>query len=71
MRKTTTKTKEVWSACGCGGKESCFLCKGTGKFISETFTETIIEETPGMSVITYPLEDVIDADEVIPELEHK
>jgi hypothetical protein len=67
MRKTTTKTKEVWSVCRCGGKESCFLCKGTGKFISETFTETIIEEIPGKNIE----EDVIDADEVLPELEHK
>lgn len=64
MKKTTTKTK--WSACSCGGKQNCVLCRGTGKFVSELFTETIIEEVAGKSI-----DDVIDADEVLPELEHK
>lgn len=63
MRKTTTRTKEVWSACGCGGKENCYLCKGTGKFLSETLTETIIEETQEK-------EDIVEAEEVKPELEY-
>ncbi len=64
MKKTTTKTKEVWSACVCGGRLNCVLCQGTGKFVSELFTETIIEEVAGKSI-----DDVIDADEVLPELE--
>jgi len=67
MRKTTTKTKEVWSACACGGRSSCILCQGTGKFVSELFTETIIEDVAGKNIE----EEVIDATEVLPELEYK
>ncbi len=63
MKKTTTRTKEVWIACGCGG--SCNLCNGTGKFLSEVTTETITEETSEKD------EDVVEAEEVIYELENK
>ncbi len=60
MKKTTTRTKEIWVACGCGG--SCNLCNGTGKFLSEITTETITEETSEKD------EDVVEA-EVIPGFE--
>ncbi len=56
MKKTTTRTKEVWIACGCGG--SCNLCNGTGKFLSEVTTETITEETSQLP------EDVVEAEVV-------
>jgi hypothetical protein len=59
MKRTTTRTSEVWGQCTCGGGfANCPLCKGTGRFLSETRTETIIEETTGS------LEEAIDAEEV-------
>ena len=63
MKKTVTKTKEVWSVCGCGGIVDCGICKGLGRFISETSTETIIEET------IESVGDVIDVEEIRPEIE--
>jgi hypothetical protein len=62
MKKTTTINKEIWSVCGCGGKKDCILCEGTGKFISETFVETIVEEMPEK------IDEIIDAEEILPKI---
>jgi hypothetical protein len=58
MKKTTTRTKEVWGACGCVDKVACLLCKGTGRFLAEMTTETIVEEV-------VEDEEIVEAEEVV------
>lgn len=81
MKRETTRTSEKWEQCGCSmsnqvagqtasvptptPKKDCYLCGGTGKYVSETRTETIIEEWGG---VTEGVE-VIDAEEIVPLLE--
>ncbi len=64
MKKTTTRRNETWTPCTCKDPSICPLCEGAGKFLSGIFTETIIEDIPEP-------EEIIDAEEYCPELEHR
>jgi len=55
--------REEYSPCPlCEGDPKCFLCKGTRKYVSATWTEIIINEG-------FVDEDVIDAEIEVPLLE--